>query len=71
MKQDTVIENKDNIDGQENVDSKDILRILEKHTEDKGRLIAILEEIQAEYGYLTEESLRLVSNETGYSLVEV
>jgi NADH-quinone oxidoreductase subunit E len=71
MKQDTVIKNKDNIGGQDDVDLKDILRILEKHTEDKGRLIAILEEIQAEYGYLPEESLRIVSNETGRSLVDI
>ena len=49
----------------------DILRILEKHTEDKGRLIAILEEIQDEYGYLPEKSLQIVSNETGCSMVDV
>ncbi len=53
------------------MDSKDVLRILEKHTEDRGRLIAILEEIQAEYGYLPEESLRIVSNEIGRPLVDV
>jgi NADH-quinone oxidoreductase subunit E len=53
------------------VNSTDILRILEKHTEDKGRLIAILEEIQDEYGYLPEESLRIVSDETGCSIVDV
>jgi len=53
------------------VSSTDVLRILEKHTEDKGRLIAILEEIQGEYGYLTEESLRIVSDKTGRSLVDI
>jgi NADH-quinone oxidoreductase subunit E len=53
------------------VNSTDILRILEKHTEDKGRLIAILEEIQDEYGYLPEKSLRIVSDETGRSMVDV
>jgi NADH-quinone oxidoreductase subunit E len=53
------------------VNSTDISRILEKHTEDKGRLIAILEEIQDEYGYLPEKSLRIVSDETGCSLVDV
>ena len=53
------------------MNSTDILRILEKHTEDKGRLIAILEEIQTEYGYLPEESLRIVSNEIGRPLVDV
>lgn len=51
--------------------STDTLRILEKHTEDKGRLIAILEEIQNEYGYIPEESLRTVSNESGRSLVDI
>ena len=53
------------------MNSTDILRIMEKHTEGKGRLVAILEEIQDEYGYLPEESLRIVSDETGRSLVDV
>jgi len=55
----------------EDIDSKDILRILEKHTEDRGGLIAILEEIQAEYGYLPEKSLRIISDKTGRPLVDV
>jgi NADH-quinone oxidoreductase subunit E len=75
MKQDTAISNKVNIDAQEGgpqeVNSKDILRILEKHNLDRGRLIAILEEIQTDYGYLPEKSLRIVSNKTGCSLVDV
>ncbi len=53
------------------MNSTDISRILEKHTEDKGRLIAVLEEIQAKYGYLTEESLRIVSDEIGRPLIDV
>ena len=53
------------------MNSTDTSRILEKHTEDKGRLIAVLEEIQAEHGYLTEESLRIVSNKIGRPLVDV
>ena len=53
------------------MNSTDIRRILEKHTEDKGRLIAILEEIQDEYGYLPEKSLQIVSDETGCSMVDV
>jgi NADH-quinone oxidoreductase subunit E len=53
------------------LNSIDTSRILKKHTEDKGRLIAVLEEIQAEYGYLTEESLRTVSKEIGLPLVDV
>jgi NADH-quinone oxidoreductase subunit E len=53
------------------LNSIDTSRILKKHAEDKGRLIAVLEEIQAEYGYLTEESLRTVSKEIGLPLVDV
>ena len=53
------------------MNSTDILRILEKHTEDRGGLIAILEEIQAEYGYLPEKSLRIVSDKTGRPMVDV
>ena len=52
MKQDTAISNKDNTCAKEEVDLKDVLGILEKHNGDRGGLIAILEEIQAEYGYL-------------------
>ncbi len=71
MKQDTAIKNKNHINTQEEVDSKDILRILEKHNGDRGGLIAILEEIQDEYGYLPEKSLRIVSDKTGRPLVDV
>jgi NADH-quinone oxidoreductase subunit E len=53
------------------VNSTEISKILEKHTENRGRLIAILEEIQAQYGYLPEKSLRIVSNKTSYPLVDV
>ena len=56
---------------QEDVDSKDILRILKKHIKDRGGLIAVLEEIQAEYGYIPEKSLRIVSDKTGRPLVDV
>jgi len=71
MKQDTVITNKDNTCAEEELDLKEVLGILEKHSEDRGGLIAILEEIQAEYGYLPEESLRIVSDKTGRPLVDV
>ncbi|MGB2806200.1 MAG: NAD(P)H-dependent oxidoreductase subunit E [Sedimentisphaerales bacterium] len=56
---------------QQDVDSKDISRILEEHRKDRGGLIAILEEIQAEYGYLPEKSLRITSDKTGRPLVDV
>jgi len=61
----------DTCDALEYVDSKSILEILEKHNEDRGGLIAILEEIQAAYGYLPEKALRLVSDGTQRSLVDV
>lgn len=45
--------------------------ILDKYKGNRGGLIAILEEIQARYGYLPETALRLVSERTGRSLVAV
>jgi len=71
MTQEQVISNKEIIRSQEQVNTKDILRILEKHNRDKGELIAILEEIQSEYGYLPEASLRIVSERTDRSLVDI
>jgi NADH-quinone oxidoreductase subunit E len=52
-------------------DCKEVLEILAKHGNSRGELIAILEEIQARWGYLPEEALRTVSRETGVSLVDV
>jgi len=48
-----------------------IREILDNHNRDRGGLIAILEEIQAEYCYLPEEALRMVSEGTGRSLVDI
>jgi NADH-quinone oxidoreductase subunit E len=71
MNQEQAISSKEIIRSEEQVDSKDILRILEKHKRNSGGLIAILEDIQSEYGYLPEESLRIVSEKTGRSLVDI
>jgi len=71
MEQNTAISNKDSIGAKETVASKDILRILENHKQDRGGLISILEEIQSEYGYLPEVALRIVSEQTGRSLVDI
>lgn len=49
----------------------DIAGIVEKHGAAHGALIAILEEIQSEYGYLPEAALRVVSERTGQSLVDL
>ena len=56
---------------QEDIDLKDIPGILEKHNKDRGGLIAILEEIQAEFGYLPEQALRTVGDRIGRSLVDI
>jgi len=53
------------------VDRQDVLRILAKHGDDRGGLIAVLEAIQIRYGYLPQEALRVVSEETGRSPVDV
>jgi NADH-quinone oxidoreductase subunit E len=70
MEQNTVSSNKDDICAEEKIESKDILGILENQ-KGRGGLIAILEEIQAEFGFLPEEALRIVSEETGRSLVDI
>lgn len=48
-----------------------VLEILRRCEGQRGGLIAILEAIQSERGYLSEEALRTVSEETGRSLVDV
>jgi NADH:ubiquinone oxidoreductase subunit E len=45
--------------------------ISEKLIEEQESLIAILENIQAKYGYLPEDALRKVAEETGRSLVDI
>lgn len=71
MKQDSVTLTKGDSDELENVDTERILKILDKHNEDRGGLIAVLEEIQAECSYLPEKALRIISERTGRSLVDV
>jgi NADH-quinone oxidoreductase subunit E len=56
---------------QESINSKDILRIIENHNGKLGGLMTILGDIQSEYGYLPETSLRMVADETGVSLVDI
>ncbi len=48
-----------------------ILEILEGYDSEHKDLLSVLEEIQAKYGYLSEQALRLVSERTGRSLVDV
>lgn len=71
MKQQSTTVNTDNSDALEDVDSERILTIVERHNQDRGGLIAVLEDIQAECSYLPENALRIVSERTRYSLVDV
>jgi len=45
--------------------------LIEKHRDQRGGLISILEGVQAKYGYLPESALRLVADRTGRSLVDI
>lgn len=45
--------------------------IVSKHRDEKGSLIAILEEIQSTYSYLPADALKAVARMTGQSLVDV
>lgn len=49
----------------------EVARIVSKHRGERGELIAILEDIQAKYSYLPEDSLRTVAEQTGRSLVDI
>lgn len=54
------------------INESDLQNIFEKHsTNHKGGLISILEDIQNRYGYLPEDALRIVSDKTGRSLVNI
>ena len=55
----------------ETFNPKVALKIVEKHADEQGGIIAILEEIQAKYGYLPERALKFVAEQTGRSLVDI
>ena len=48
-----------------------IRSVLSRHEKLRGSLIATLEEVQAEYGYLPEKALRIIADETGKSLTDI
>lgn len=48
-----------------------ILRIIDKHSGERGELISILEEIQKKYGYLPADALKTVAEKTARSLVDI
>ena len=71
MKQGIATKDEESIHTQKDAESREVLKILEKHEGTEGALLAILEEIQSEYGYLPEEALRTVAGKTGRSLVDI
>jgi NADH-quinone oxidoreductase subunit E len=71
MQRGAAISEKVNIHKRDDVNSKDILKILEKHNDSRGGIIAILEDIQTKYGYLPEKALRIVGEKTNRSLVDI
>ncbi|MBL7074436.1 NAD(P)H-dependent oxidoreductase subunit E [candidate division KSB1 bacterium] len=48
-----------------------IPRILEKHDGSRGGLISMLQDIQAKYGYLPVDALKIMAERTGRSLVDI
>ena len=48
-----------------------VTRIVEKHSGERGGLIAMLEEIQSRFGYLPEDALKAVAAQTGRSIVDI
>ena len=59
------------IDVREGAEAEGVPRIPDKHNEHWGGLIAALEEVQANYGYLPENALRMLADNMGRSLVDV
>ena len=53
------------------VKAKDIEKITKKHGGEKGALIPILQDIQAFYGYVPKESVKMVAGELSMFPVEV
>jgi NADH-quinone oxidoreductase subunit E len=51
--------------------TQEISKILDKHGNNHGGLISILEDIQAKFSYLPEEALKVVAERTGRSLVDI
>jgi len=54
-----------------NVESQKVRSFIEKYNKEKKALIAILQDIQAEYNYLPQESLRIVSETLNISLIDI
>ena len=52
-------------------DTEKVLSILASHENDPSNLIAILQDVQAEYNYLSEANLTLIADTLGVSVSKV
>ena len=52
-------------------DTEKVLSILASHENDPSNLIAILQDVQAEYNYLSEANLTLIADTLGLSVSKV
>ena len=71
MKQDIAIAPEPEIYLPKDPDLKHVQVALDRHSGNGHGLIATLEELQSQYGYLPEKVLRTVSERTGRSLVDI
>jgi len=53
------------------MNTENIVTIINEHKKAQGGLIAILEDIQTQYGYLPADAIKIVAKETGKPLIEV
>lgn len=53
------------------MESTGVFKILKKHNNKGDNLVAILEDIQSKYGYLPQDAIESVAEETGRSLVDI
>lgn len=54
-----------------NVETQKVKSFTEKYNNQKKALISILQDIQAEYNYLPQEALRLISQTLGIPLIDI
>ena len=53
------------------METEDTVNFVKKLKEKENGIISILENIQDEFGYLPEEALRAVADETGHPLIDI
>ena len=59
------------MEGEMNTSKEKVLSIIVEHGNSSSNLIAILQDVQAEYNYLSEENLTLIADTLGLSVSKV